>query len=96
VPSGRKLAAYVAARDRHGHSGAALVGRAPFAMAEAQVAAARLIAEGAGALNCASERTIAPPSGTSHAPRLTSAGSNADSTRRRFNGDCGRPRPLLS
>ena len=50
VPSARKLAAYIAARDRHGHTGAPLVGRTPFAVAEAQVAAARLIADGTRAL----------------------------------------------
>jgi LacI family transcriptional regulator, repressor for deo operon, udp, cdd, tsx, nupC, and nupG len=57
VPSARKLAAYLAARERHGHTGPALVGRAPFAMAEAQVAATRLIGAGAGALICASDVT---------------------------------------
>ena len=57
VPSARKLAAYLAARDRHGHQDAALIGRSPFAMAEAQVAAARLIGAGAGALICASDVT---------------------------------------
>jgi DNA-binding LacI/PurR family transcriptional regulator len=57
VPSARKLAAYLAARERHGHDGPALIGRSPFAMAEAQVAAARLISAGAGALICASDVT---------------------------------------
>jgi LacI family repressor for deo operon, udp, cdd, tsx, nupC, and nupG len=57
VPSARKLAAYLAARDRYGHTGPALIARAPFAMAEAQVAAGRLITEGAGALICASDVT---------------------------------------
>ncbi|BCJ52935.1 LacI family transcriptional regulator [Actinoplanes sp. NBRC 14428] len=55
VPSARRLAAYLAARDRHGHDGPAIVGRSPFTMAEAQVAAARLIGEGARALICAGD-----------------------------------------
>jgi LacI family repressor for deo operon, udp, cdd, tsx, nupC, and nupG len=52
VPSARKLAAFLAA----GGAGA-LVGRAPFAMAEAQVAAGHLIGHGATALICASDVT---------------------------------------
>ncbi|PRY29342.1 LacI family DNA-binding transcriptional regulator [Pseudosporangium ferrugineum] len=55
VPSARRLAAYLAARDRHGHDGPVIVGRSPFTMAEAQVAAARLIGEGARALICAGD-----------------------------------------
>ena len=51
VPSARKLAAYLA------FDGAALVGRAPFAVAEAQVAAGHLIGQGATALICASDVT---------------------------------------
>ena len=57
VPSARKLAAFLAARERHGNGGAPLVGRAPFAMAEGQVAAARLIGDGAEALICGSDIT---------------------------------------
>ena len=52
VPSARKLAAYLAV-----HPGSPMIARAPFAMAEAQVAAARLIADGAEAIICASDVT---------------------------------------
>jgi LacI family repressor for deo operon, udp, cdd, tsx, nupC, and nupG len=57
VPSARKLGAYLAARDRYAHGGPALVARAPFAMAEAQVAASRLFTAGAQALICGSDVT---------------------------------------
>ena len=50
-------AAFLAVRDRHGHTGPPLVSRAPFAMAEAQVAATRLFGDGTGALICASDVT---------------------------------------
>ncbi|MEV6631478.1 LacI family DNA-binding transcriptional regulator [Actinoplanes sp. NPDC051470] len=50
VPSARKLAAFQALNGE-------LVGRAPFAMAEAQVAAGHLLKQGATALICASDVT---------------------------------------
>ncbi|MET0419432.1 MAG: LacI family DNA-binding transcriptional regulator [Actinoplanes sp.] len=74
VPSARKLAAYLAARERHGHTGPALVARAPFAMAEAQVAAGRLIADGAGAIICGSDVTAIGAIRAAHRMRLSVPG----------------------
>jgi DNA-binding LacI/PurR family transcriptional regulator len=55
APSARKLAAYLAARARHGHANADLVGRAMFAMEDGQATATRLLQAGATGLVCASD-----------------------------------------